>query len=111
MDLCVKVKTGIKDLIIDFIEVINKKGKSFSLNWEESLIQRTEDGFKANYYGVNFERQVAPDKFDDLDGMKVSIVGLYSEQEKPLDIEIKKMRFEIETPRGKIDKIIFFDVY
>ncbi len=111
MDLSVKVQTGIKDLIIDFIEVINKKGKSFSLNWNESLVRRTEDGFVANYYDVNFEKQVAPNKFDDLDGMKVSIVGLYSEEEKPLDIGIKKMRFEVETPRGKIDKKIFSDVY
>ncbi len=111
MDLSVKVKTNVKDLIIDFIEVINKKGKSFSLNWDESLIRRTEEGFVANYYGVNFENQVAPNNFGELDSMKVSIVGLYSEQENPLDIEIEKMRFEVETPKGKIDKLIFRDVY
>ncbi len=111
MDLRVVAKTGIKNLVIDYIEVINVQGKMFALNWDESEIKRTEDGFIANYYVVNYDDKEAPNDFDALEGMKVSIVVLHSELEVPLDIEIKEMRFEYETPKGNIKKLIFSDVY
>ncbi len=111
MNLNVTVKTKVKDLIIDFIEVINAEGKSFSLSWDESFVEKTEDGFQAQYKKVNFDDKYAPESFSDLIGMRVDVVGLYSEQEGPIDIDITEMDFEITTRKGKIQSLTFTDVY
>ncbi len=111
MNLNVTVKTKVKDLIIDFIEVINAEGKSFSLSWDESFVKETRDGFQADYKKVNFDDKYAPESFTDLIGMRVDVVGLYSEQEDPIDIDITEMHFEIVTRKGKIQSLTFTDVY
>ncbi len=111
MNLNVTVKTKVKDLIIDFIEVINAEGKDFFLGWDESFVEKTEDGFQAQYKKVNFDDKYAPESFADLIGMRVNIVGLYSEQEGPIDIDITEMDFELVTRKGKIQNLMFANVY
>ncbi len=111
MNLNVTVKTTVKDLVIDFIEVINTEGKDFFLGWDESFVEKTEDGFQAQYKKVNFDDKYAPESFSDLIGMKVNIIGLYSEQKGPIDIDITEMDFEITTRKGKIQSLTFTDVY
>ena len=49
MVLCVNVKTKIKDLVIEYIEVVLKNGQFVNLNWDYSEIEREEDGFSAFY--------------------------------------------------------------
>ena len=52
MNLYVVAKTSIKDLVIDFIEIVNEKGQTISLNWEESSVERVKDGFESCYEHV-----------------------------------------------------------
>ncbi len=111
MDLNVTVKTKVKDLIIDFIEVINAEGKSFSLSWDESFVKEVQNGFQAQYKKVNFDDKYAPESFADLMGMRVNIVGLYSEQEGSIDIDITEMDFELVSRKGKIQNLTFANVY
>lgn len=93
MELFLKAKTDIDDLIIDYIEVQLKTGKTVSLNWDESSIERSSFGeFKAHYFGVYFDEDRADGKLDMLDGMKVVSVATYSEEhggegEYPISIE------------------------
>ena len=49
MLLTVKADTSVKDLVIDYIEVICESGRSISLNWEQSNVRKTETGFYADY--------------------------------------------------------------
>ena len=51
MVLCVNVKTKIKDLVIEYIEVVLKNGQFVNLNWDYSEIEREDDGFSAFYRG------------------------------------------------------------
>lgn len=47
MIINLSAKTPIKDAVIDFIEVRLNTGETVSLNWDESGIDREEDGFVA----------------------------------------------------------------
>lgn len=75
MNLCVVAKTSIKDLVIDFIEIVNEKGQTLSLNWAESSIKRVKDGFEACYkHVVSGEDEIFD--MEDLSEMRVVGVGL-----------------------------------
>ncbi len=92
MNLCVVAKTSIKDLVIDFIEIVNEKGETLSLNWGESSIKRVKDGFEACYkHVVSGEDEIFD--MEDLSEMRVVGVGLYSDTKKVLDIDIQEMGF------------------
>ena len=54
MILYLDARTTVKDLIIDYIEVELANGETASLNWDESEIERTGNGFSARYKGVCF---------------------------------------------------------
>lgn len=93
MELFLKAKTDIEDLIIDYIEAQLKTGKTVSLNWEGSSVERSSSGgITAHYFGVCFDEESADGKLDMLADMKVVSVGTYSEEhggegEHPLIIE------------------------
>lgn len=93
MLLTVKADTSVKDLLIDYIEVICESGRSISLNWEQSNVRKTETGFYADYLGVCFNDKLANGKLHELYGMQVDVIGLYSEQKGKLDIDVKEMYF------------------
>ena len=93
MLLTVKADTSVKDLVIDYIEVICESGRSISLNWEQSNVRKTETGFYADYLGVCFNDKLANGKLHELYGMQVDVIGLYSEQKGKLDIDVKEMYF------------------
>ena len=57
MILYLQATTNVQDLIIDYIEVKLKSGKTVSLNWDESGINRSETGFDARYKGVYFDEE------------------------------------------------------
>ena len=57
MPACLSVSTDMKDLIIDYIEVKLVTGEIASLNWDESEVGRTDDGFTAQYKGVCFDEE------------------------------------------------------
>lgn len=96
MNLYVSVKTNAQDLYIDYIEATLKNGKTVSLNWDESNISRSEDGFEARYKGVYFGEEYANGKISELEDLKVTEVGLYSEStEKPCFV-LESMTFKDE---------------
>lgn len=97
MELFLKAKTDIADLVVDYIEVQLKTGETVSLNWDESSVERSLSGeFNAHYFGVCFDEERADGKQDLLDGMKVVSVATYSEDcggEGELPIIIESMDF------------------
>lgn len=93
MLLIVKAETSIKDLVIDYIDVVCTSGKRLSLNWEQSNVTKTATGFYAEYLGVCFNDKLAKGQLSELREMQVDVIGLYSEQEVKLDIDVKEMCF------------------
>lgn len=97
MNLFLNATTNVPDLIIDFIEVRLKSGKTVSLNWERSCVTRFEPnpsaGFDAEYLGLCFDEDLAQGRLNDLRDLSVTAVGLYSEAYSVADICIKKMTF------------------
>lgn len=55
---------------IDYIEVELANGETASLNWDESEIGRTGNGFSARYKGVCFGEAYANGRLDQLQDMK-----------------------------------------
>ena len=93
MDLTVVARTDVKDLLIDYIDVISKDGKLLSLNWDYSSVTRVVGGFMAEYTGVCFGEESAKGKIRELENMKVYHIGLYSEKEEKLGVIIDAMNF------------------
>ena len=94
MILYLQATTNVQDLVIDYIEVKLQSGKTVSLNWDESGINRSETGFDARYKGVYFNEEYANGRISELTGMKIDTVKLYSEQVKDPEITIMQMSFE-----------------
>lgn len=94
MILYLQATTNVQDLMIDYIEVKLKSGKTVSLNWDESGIERSKTGFDARYKGVYFDEEYANGRISELAGMKIDTIGLYSEQVETPEIVITKMSFE-----------------
>jgi len=82
------------DVYIDYIEAGLKNGNVVSLNWDESDITRNEDGFEARYKGVYFGEEYANGRIDDLNGMEITDIGLYSESDGDFHFDIEEMLFE-----------------
>lgn len=94
MFLIIKAITNVPDLIIDFVEVKLQSGKTVSLNWDRSSIDRCDKKFVGEYEGVCFDEEPASGKLGELHGMQVTDIGLYSETRSTADIIIKEMFFE-----------------
>ena len=94
MVLCVNVKTKIKDLVIEYIEVVLKTGELVNLNWDYSEIEREEDGFSAFYRGVYFGEEKAKDCISRLEDLSIACIGLYSEESGPWDIHLDQLDFD-----------------
>ena len=80
MDLYLKAETEIGDLVIDYIEVELGSGKTVSLNWEESFVDRVGKDLYAHYCGICFDKVDANGRLKELKGMKIIDVGTYSEE-------------------------------
>lgn len=101
--------TNIADLIVDYIEVQLKSGQTVSLNWDESGIDRTENGFSARYKGVYFDEDYANGRLNELEGMRVIELGLYSDllgEDVKCSISFDEMEFYDDE-----ETLIFSDAY
>ena len=94
MVLCVNVKTKIKDLVIEYIEVVLKTGEFVNLNWDYSEIEREEDGFSAFYRGVYFGEEKAKECISRLEDLSIPCIGLYSEESGPWDVHLDQLDFD-----------------
>lgn len=54
MFLIIKAITNVPDLVIDFVEVRLQSGKTVSLNWDRSNIDRCDEKFVGEYEDVCF---------------------------------------------------------
>lgn len=95
MDLYLKAETEIGDLVIDYIEVELGSGKTVSLNWEESFVDRVGKDLYAHYCGICFDKVDANGRLKELKGMKIIDVGTYSEEfgEGQHPLTIRQMEF------------------
>ena len=94
MRLYLNAKTNVSDVYVDFIEVRLASGEEVSLNWDESEISRSDDGFSARYKGVYFGDEYANGRIDELKGLEILDVGLYHESDVFAQFEIEEMEFE-----------------
>lgn len=94
MTLYLQAKTIATDLMIDYIEVSLADGTIVSLNWDTSYIDRDDNGFDATYKGVYFNEEHADGRINELQGMQIVAIGLYSEAQAPATILIAEMVFE-----------------
>lgn len=78
MNLEITVKTNLKKAFIDFIEVKNALG-TITLDWDESEISWTEDGFSARYKGVYFNEEAANGRCKELENAEITAIQVYSE--------------------------------
>lgn len=93
MNLYLTAHTDLKDVLIDFIEVELTTGKIISLTWDESDIERTSEGFSSRYKGVYFNEEYANGKIEQLHGMKIANIGIYTESDTSFEITITEMEF------------------
>lgn len=96
MVLYVDVETNLPDVYIDYIEATLVTGEEISLNWDESGIQRNENGFSARYKGVYFGEEYANGRISELFGMRITQIGIYTEQDdlSSSSFTITDMKFE-----------------
>jgi len=100
MILFFDAKTPVRDIFIDYIEVILASGEQVSLNWDYSGIDRTPDGFSAKYSGVYFGEEYANGRIEELKELTIVEIGYYTEMtDIPVSIEVETMYFvENEHP-------------
>ena len=94
MKLYLSADTDIEDLLIDHIEVKLVTGETVFIDWDQSEIERLDNGFDACYRSVSFDQEYANGKLSSLCGMQINKVGLDSESEIDSDIVITDMMFE-----------------
>lgn len=94
MILYLSVSTDLDDFEIDYIEVKLDTGKTVFLDWDESEIAGSDDGFDARYKGVYFDEEYANGKLSSLHGMQIDHIGISTESESDSDIVITEMIFE-----------------
>lgn len=94
MVLYVTARTELTDIVIDYIEVKLAAGETVSLNWDESSIERNEDGFNARYKGVYFGDSYANSCLKELSGMRILMIGVYTEENDDSALTITRMLFE-----------------
>lgn len=108
MRLYLYATTNAPDLSIDFIEVRLKSGKTVTLDWDESEIQRKGSELSAWYRGVCIDKESANGRLSDLEGMKIVYAELYSEADKKPEIEIQHMDFDDDGRSLEFDSKVLY---
>lgn len=105
MVLYLAAKTNTSDLMVDYITVKLNTGAEVTVDWDESGIDRYEDGFSAKYSGVYFDEQYANGRISELEGMSIIDLQLYTESEDNENVEfsIEQMEFVDGDSRLTID--------
>lgn len=93
MNLYATLKSNTPNFTVEFIEVLLKNGKLITLDWDESGIQYTEDGYNARYKGVYFDEEYANGRISELDDCKVINMEVYSESRDMVVVHLCDMFF------------------
>lgn len=99
MRLYLTAKTAMKDLVIDYIEVKLKSGKTVTLTWDESEFGVEDCLFTARYKGVYFDYIYGNGRYEELRGMQITDVGVYSDNDEPVSIAVVHVTVEDELDR------------
>lgn len=98
MRLYLTAKTAMKDLVIDYIEVNLKNGKTISLTWDESEFGIEDGLFTARYKGVYFDAVYGNGLINELRDMQIAEIGVYSENNEPVSVNSQNTNYL--SPRG-----------
>ena len=99
MRLYLTAKTAMKDLVIDYIEVNLKDGKTISLTWDESEFGIEDGLFTARYKGVYFDEVYGNGLINELRDMQIAGIGVYSENNEPVTLAVVHVTVEDELER------------
>ena len=94
MRLYLSAKTKMSDLTIDYIEVQTKAGKNITLTWDESDYGTRDGVFSARYKGVSFDDTYGNGKIADLNGMQITEIGIYNDNDEPVSLEVTNVTIE-----------------
>lgn len=109
MRLYLTAKTAMKDLVIDYIEVKLKSGKTVSLTWDESEFG-VEDGlFMARYKGVYFDEVYGNGRIEELRDMQITDIGVYSDNDEPVSIAVVFVTVEDELDRLDFNGLLYHE--
>ncbi|WP_314724589.1 hypothetical protein [Enterocloster bolteae] len=106
MILYLTARTDLEDLVTDYIEIKLVTGEIVSLNWDESDIERLDNGFHARYKGVYFDEEYANGKLDSLHEMQIAQIGVYTESGSYSDIVITEMIFEDAGEQYDMERLL-----
>ena len=99
MRLYLTAKTAMKDLVIDYIEVNLKNGKTISLTWDESEFGIEDGLFTARYKGVYFDEVYGNGLINELRDMQIAEIGVYSDNDEPVTLAVVHVAVEDELER------------
>ncbi len=94
MNLTITTKTKVNDLMFDYFEFETKEGKSIVIGYDTSEYSYHKNGMESLHLGVTFDDEDASGQLSKLEGAKFSALGVYSETQKQVDLEIEEMTFE-----------------
>ncbi len=80
MRLYVTAKTTMRDMVIDYMDVLLADGREVSLNWDESEFFVEDGVFTARYKGVYFDEEYANGQINALKDMEARYIGIYAEE-------------------------------
>lgn len=102
VNLYLKVKTNVDDIVVDSMDVRLASGKDIRLTWDESDINRTAFGFQARCKGVCFDEEYANGRLKELYGMQILDITLSSESKVYSLFFVEQIEFE-----DKEEKVFF----
>ncbi len=94
MRLCLKMKTNADDLRVEFLEVRLKSGRLVTVDYDSSEYY-TENGYRMSMHkGVCANEEYLNGRLNELEGMQVIGVGLYSEKHSTIDFELVELTID-----------------
>ena len=100
MTLYLTASTPVRKVFIDFIEVLLCDGRVVSLNWDESGIDWTEDGFSARYKGICFDEEYANGKMEQLQECLLRISQLVGDFPAITELDINPLIISEKNGEG-----------
>lgn len=113
MQLNLSVQTDKPDLYIDYIEATLWTGEKIAINWDRSYIERTKNGFYAQFVAVNYYDDASEESIylhaEDIPGISIDEFGLYSDIRGPIYFKLDEMEFEEDGREYILDPSVYSD--
>ena len=109
MRLYLTAKTEMTDLVIDYIEVKLKTGKTVTLTWDESEFGIDDGVFTGRYKGVYYDEVHANGLIDLLRDMQIEEIGVYSDNDEPVTLAVLHVTIEDEDDRFDLVGLLYLE--